>query len=307
MIQCARVRRARHQPVLEGARETEGTVRKRLFWAIGRRRVPVPLGRLLVRRHAEHARATGPVRAEAAGPVRPRLLGRGLRLRGRRGRHRLARGPVPAIGRAASACPPDPWQHAARDRLDDRPGADPRRGDGADDRDLGPRRRPAARRAARHRPGFQWWWGFEYTDPDMATDYGDDVPIRTADVLVIPEDRVVRLARGCRRADLRGHRGGRRPHGDPLVLDAGARRKQDVTPGRTNHILMQADHAGRTRASARSSAGCSTAGCWSAWWRSRPTSSTRGPRTRSRGGRRRTLARQGMDLFLNPLSGAARA
>ena len=33
--------------------------------------------------------------------------------------------------------------------------------------------------------GFQWWWGFEYTGPGHGTDYGDDVPIRTADVLVM--------------------------------------------------------------------------------------------------------------------------
>ena len=42
--------------------------------------------------------------------------------------------------------------------------------------------------------GFQWWWGFEYTDEDMQTNYGEDVPIRTADVLVVPEDRVVYLS-----------------------------------------------------------------------------------------------------------------
>jgi cytochrome c oxidase subunit 2 len=42
--------------------------------------------------------------------------------------------------------------------------------------------------------GFQWWWGFKYTDEDMQTSFGDDAPIRTADVLVIPEDRVVYLS-----------------------------------------------------------------------------------------------------------------
>jgi cytochrome c oxidase subunit 2 len=92
--------------------------------------------------------------------------------------------------------------------------------------------------------GFQWWWGFEYTD-DMRTNYGDRAQIRTADVLVIPEDRVVYLS-------LEGA-GGQIVQQDPADSDymvihsfwipelAG---KQDVTPGRTNHILMQADEPG---------------------------------------------------------------
>ena len=93
--------------------------------------------------------------------------------------------------------------------------------------------------------GFQWWWGFEYTDDDMRTNYGDRAKIRTADVLVIPEDRVVYLS-------LEGA-GGQIVQQDPADSDymvihsfwipelAG---KQDVTPGRTNHILMQADEPG---------------------------------------------------------------
>ena len=93
--------------------------------------------------------------------------------------------------------------------------------------------------------GFQWWWGFEYTDPDMQADYGDGTQIQTADVLVIPEDRVVYLS-------LVGA-GGQIIKNDPADSDymvihsfwipelAG---KQDVVPGRTNHILMQADEPG---------------------------------------------------------------
>ncbi len=42
--------------------------------------------------------------------------------------------------------------------------------------------------------GFQWWWGFEYTDDGHAERLRRRAPIRTADVLVIPEDRVVYLS-----------------------------------------------------------------------------------------------------------------
>jgi cytochrome c oxidase subunit 2 len=86
--------------------------------------------------------------------------------------------------------------------------------------------------------GLQWWWDFEYTDEDMRTNYGDRLPIRTADVLVIPEDRVVYLS-------LEG--AGGQIIGNDVIHSfwipelAG---KQDVTPGRTNHILMQADEPG---------------------------------------------------------------
>ena len=91
--------------------------------------------------------------------------------------------------------------------------------------------------------GFQWWWGFEYTDEDMQSDFGDGAPIRTADVLVIPEDRVVYLSLESAGGDI-----GDRRASDYMVIHsfwipelAG---KQDVVPGRTNHILMQADHPG---------------------------------------------------------------
>jgi cytochrome c oxidase subunit 2 len=79
----------------------------------------------------------------------------------------------------------------------------------------------------------------------MRTSYGDNEHITTADVLVIPEDRVVYLS-------LTGA-GGLIPNADPAKADymvihsfwvpqlAG---KQDLVPGRTNHILMEADHPG---------------------------------------------------------------
>jgi cytochrome c oxidase subunit 2 len=97
--------------------------------------------------------------------------------------------------------------------------------------------------------GHQWWWGFDYTDPDMRTLSG--TPIRTADVLVIPVGQPVYLSLEA------ASTGG--AHSDPMpgapngVPDytvihsfwvpelAG---KQDVVPGRTNHILLQANHPG---------------------------------------------------------------
>jgi cytochrome c oxidase subunit 2 len=41
--------------------------------------------------------------------------------------------------------------------------------------------------------GYQWWWGFEYTDEDMRTSYGDQGPIIVADTLVVPVDQAVQL------------------------------------------------------------------------------------------------------------------
>jgi cytochrome c oxidase subunit II len=154
--------------------------------------------------------------------------------------------------------------------------------------------------------GFQWWWGFKYTDDDMRTNYGDHLPIRTADVLVIPEDRVVYLS-------LEGA-GGKIIEKNPADSDymvihsfwipelAG---KQDVVPGRTNHILMQADEPGMYEGQCAEFCGLQhgrmlvrvralTAEDWEAWVvnQKRPgvTSSDR-------------LASQGMGLFLGQLSG----
>jgi cytochrome c oxidase subunit 2 len=153
--------------------------------------------------------------------------------------------------------------------------------------------------------GFQWWWDFEYTDANMRTSYGEGKPIRTADVLVIPEDRVVYLS-------LEG--GGGEIGGDPEAADymvihsfwipelAG---KQDVVPGRTNHILMQADDPGVYTGQCAEFCGLQhgrmrarvvalSAEDWDAWVENqkRPAVTPTDP-----------LAQQGMDLFLGPLSG----
>jgi cytochrome c oxidase subunit 2 len=154
--------------------------------------------------------------------------------------------------------------------------------------------------------GFQWWWGFEYTDEDMRADFGDGAPIRTADVLVIPTDRVVYLS-------LMGA-GGLIQNSDPERSDymvihsfwipelAG---KQDVVPGRTNHILMEADHPGTYTGQCAEFCGLQhgrmlvrvralSAEDWDAW-----VANQKQPGVTPEEG---SLARQGMDLFLEPLS-----
>jgi cytochrome c oxidase subunit 2 len=155
--------------------------------------------------------------------------------------------------------------------------------------------------------GFQWWWGFKYTDDDMHTDFGNGAPIRTADVLVIPAGRVVYLSLESA--------GGFIKNSDPARSDyvvihsfwipelAG---KQDVVPGRTNHILMQADHPGvytgqcaefcglqhgRMRVRVRAL----SAEDWDAW-----VANQKRPGVTPTDG---SLASKGMDLFLSPLSG----
>jgi len=154
--------------------------------------------------------------------------------------------------------------------------------------------------------GYQWWWGFEYTDDDMKTTYGDEGPIRTADVLVIPEDRVVYLTLEAGGGLIQGSQP---EDADHLVIHsfwipelAG---KQDVVPGRQNHILMQADQPGfyegqcaefcglqhgRMRAAVRAL----SAEDWEAWvanHKREAVTPTSGP------------AADGMELFLGQLSG----
>jgi cytochrome c oxidase subunit II len=154
--------------------------------------------------------------------------------------------------------------------------------------------------------GLQWWWDFRYTDPDMKTSFGDQNPIRVADVLVIPEDRVVSLSLVAAGGEISGP--------EPADADhevihsfwipelAG---KQDVVPGRTNHILMQADHPGTYEGQCAEFCGLQhgrmiarvvalSADDWEAWVanQKRPSETPTDP-----------LARRGMDLFLGQLSG----
>jgi cytochrome c oxidase subunit 2 len=90
--------------------------------------------------------------------------------------------------------------------------------------------------------GHQWWWGFEY--PDLKTTYGEQLPVVTADVLVIPEDRDVWLTlvtKGGGAADDEGVPDFEVIHSFWVPELAG---KQDVVPGRSNHLLLHASEPG---------------------------------------------------------------
>jgi cytochrome c oxidase subunit II len=153
--------------------------------------------------------------------------------------------------------------------------------------------------------GYQWWWGFKYTDEDMQTNYGDNVPIRTADVLVIPEDRVVYLSLeaegGLIQKELERESDYMVIHSFWIPELAG---KQDVVPGRTNHILMQADRPGMYEGQCAEFCGLQhgrmlvrvralSAEDWDAW-----VANQKEPGATPSGGQ----ASQGMDLFMGQLS-----
>src|SRR5207247_5198338 len=84
--------------------------------------------------------------------------------------------------------------------------------------------------------GYQWWWGFEYTDPDMTTSQSTGHSLWTADVLVIPVDRPIYLT-----LESDGGVGEEGIHSFWVPRLAG---KQDVVPGRSNHLVLQADQPG---------------------------------------------------------------
>ena len=153
--------------------------------------------------------------------------------------------------------------------------------------------------------GHQWWWGFQYTDPDMTTQYGDNGPITVADVMVIPIDRPVYLS-----LESVGQLGA---HDDQAVPDyavihsfwvpqlAG---KQDVVPQRINHILMQADEPGTYDGQCAEFCGLQhgkmkvrvvamSQSDWEAWIanQKQPSVTSTDP-----------LAQQGMDIFQGQLS-----
>jgi cytochrome c oxidase subunit 2 len=151
--------------------------------------------------------------------------------------------------------------------------------------------------------GFQWWWGFEYTDENMRRVYGDNKPIQTADILVIPVDRVVYLSLEADGGRVTGD------NPDHIVIHsfwvpelAGA---QDVVPNRENHILLQADEPGTYEGQCKEFCGLQhslmrfkvvalSQQDWQAW-----VANQRRPAVAPTG----ALAREGMDLFLGPLSG----
>lgn len=150
--------------------------------------------------------------------------------------------------------------------------------------------------------GYQWWWGFQYTDDDMKVSYGTQGPIITADTLVIPAQRTVYLAL---QAD-GGLIGGANP--DHVVIHSfWAPRlfgKQDVMPGRTNHITFSADQPGTYWGQCAEFCGLQhgmmkfrivalSQTDWDAW-----VANQRSPAAEPTD----PLAKQGMDLFLNGVS-----
>jgi cytochrome c oxidase subunit 2 len=90
--------------------------------------------------------------------------------------------------------------------------------------------------------GYQWWWGFEYTDPDMNVSYAENEPITTADVMVVPLGRTIDLSVTA----AGGLVSGPGPDGEPnpdfeVIHSFWAPRlfgKQDAVPNRTNHIVF---------------------------------------------------------------------
>jgi cytochrome c oxidase subunit 2 len=150
--------------------------------------------------------------------------------------------------------------------------------------------------------GYQWWWGFSYTDDDMVTDW--DRPITIADTMVVPTGREVYLS-------LESVGGGAQDaNGDPdfQVIHSfwvpELFGKQDVVPSQTNHILVSVDEPGTYEGQCAEFCGLQHAlmklqvvalepGDWDAWVENQQTlpASPTDP-----------LARQGEELFLNPLS-----
>jgi len=93
--------------------------------------------------------------------------------------------------------------------------------------------------------GQQWFWRFQYTDPDMQTTAKVPGPIETDNELVIPTGRVVYLtlttgAGGITRPS-DGARDAEVIHSFWVPELAGA---QDAIPNQENHIWMQADAPG---------------------------------------------------------------
>ena len=151
--------------------------------------------------------------------------------------------------------------------------------------------------------GYQWWWGFEYTDQDMATSY--DKQIQVADVLVVPTGREVYLSL---ESD-----GGLIVNDDPYKTDYQVIHsfwaprlfgKQDVVPGRTNHILFSADEPGVFTGQCAEFCGLQhgrmkfrivalSPGDWQTW-----------VANEQQGGTDPTdpLALKGQEIFMNPLS-----
>ena len=289
-------------------RERGDRARRRSLWALGLVG-PGPAARgVRARRHAEHAQA------------RRRPCDRSRRTCSSsvfwiavavfvivEGGILLHRDPLPPSQGSRAHAEADPRQHAAGDRLDDRARGGAGGGDGAhglDDLGSGAPA-DATTRSTSPCKGYQWWWGFEYPTPTWSTGSATSS-----------------------RSDRRRDGGAHRPRDLPARWRprAAAPRtptatpdfqvihsfwvpelfgKQDVVPGRTNHILFQVDEPGHLHGPVR---GVLRAAA-------RPDEAPR-RRARSRRlgavGRNQQqlapaathdpLAQQGEELFMNPLS-----
>ena len=154
--------------------------------------------------------------------------------------------------------------------------------------------------------GHQWWWGFEYTDADMKTAFGDQDQIRVADVMVIPAGRTVYLDLSSVGGLIGGQTAAERDyaviHSFWVPQLAG---KQDVVPLRTNHILLEADEPGRYFGQCAEFCGLQhgrmkfrvqalSQSDWEAW-----VANQKQPAVQPEG----QLAQQGAELFANGVSG----
>ena len=185
------------------------------------------------------------------------------------------------------------------------PGRRARRRHGADGlADLGPR--PPARDGALNITveGYQWWWGFEYPDDDMVTDW-DTPRSRSPTRMVMPTGRDIYLSLEAAGGGAQDDDGEPDHPGDPLVLGAAAVRQAGRRArAATNHILFSVDEPGTYTGQCAEFCGLQHGRMklevvaldpaeWEAWVANQQTlaPSPTDP-----------LAEQGEELFLNPLS-----
>ncbi|MEX2102018.1 MAG: cytochrome c oxidase subunit II [Actinomycetota bacterium] len=88
--------------------------------------------------------------------------------------------------------------------------------------------------------GHQWWWEFDYTDPDIA--FSDTVSLKTANDLVIPVDTPVYLTLQSEGGLISGDNPDYEVIHSFWVPELAG--KQDVIPSRENHVTIQADEPG---------------------------------------------------------------
>jgi cytochrome c oxidase subunit 2 len=157
--------------------------------------------------------------------------------------------------------------------------------------------------------GYQWWWGFQYTDADMQVGYGEPpVPITTADVMVIPVGKTIDLSLVAAGGGAHDDSG----NADHIVIHSfWAPRlfgKQDVIPGESgvdNHIVFSADEPGTYSGQCAEFCGLQhgmmrfrivalDAADWQVW-----VANHKQPAATGQTG----LAAQGMDLFFGTNSG----